>query len=383
MTEARLGRWTAAVLDPMRQRTDPVADEVVAAIYASGQLVEVNRLLTAILRNDDPIPPGIPDVARHFFDATARLPSWADQHKTVRAQEIFANYGLKITFGLFCSSLPQVYCAANAAPVLAQTGALLNRVRQRIFETAQFLFDAMGRGGLDAGGRGIRSAQRVRLMHAAIRRLVRHHPEFAFDAAVLGQPINQEDLAGTLLTFSVVTFDAARKMEAPLTSADGDAWVHHWAVVGHVLGIEEALLPQTFTDAEQLMEAFRARQWAPSPTGKQLAAALADTMQDLFTQEIAHLDGLTPTLIRHFAGDRCADLLGLPKADWTRLIVDAVRDGRRIVHLKDRDRRAEQRLGELAIRSMRWITRVERGDKNTPFRLPESLQRSVTIDDGG
>lgn len=374
MTEGRHGRWTAALLDAMRQRTDPLADDVIATIYSSGHLAEVNRLLTSILRNDDPIPPGIPDVARRFFDTTAALPLWADRRKIACAQDLFANYGLKMTFGLFCSSLPQVYCAANAAAVLAQTGALLHRVRQRIFETAQFLFDATARGGLDGGGRGIRSAQRVRLMHAALRHLVRHRPEFAFDQPMLGQPINQEDLAGTLLTFSVVTFDAAKKMDAPLTATDGDAWIHHWAVVGHVLGIEDELLPREFTDAERLMEAFRERQWAASATGQQLAAALVNTMQDLFTRDIDHLDGLTPTLVRHFAGDRCADLLGLPNADWTRVIVEAVRDGRHIVHLKNRNRRIQRRLGEVAVKSMRWMTHIERGDKGAPFRLPESLR---------
>jgi squalene cyclase len=374
------GRWTSAVLEPMRQRTDPVADDVVASIYASGRLDEVNRLLTTILRNDDPIPPGLPEVARRYFDATASLPTWADREKMARAEQVFAQHGLKITFGLFCSSLPQVYCAANGAPVLAQTGAMLNRVRQRIFETAQFLFDAMDRGALHVGGRGIRSAQRVRLMHAAIRHLVRHHPSFAFDAAVLGQPINQEDLAATLLTFSVVTFDAARKMEAPLTAADGDAWVHHWAAVGHVLGIEDDVLPRNLTDAEQLLAAFRERQWAPSPTGKQLAAALVDTMQELFTREIDHLDGLTPTLIRHLAGDRCGDLLGLPPADKTRVFIGAVRAGRQIFRVKDRDHRLERHLGELAVDAMRWITYLERGDKNAPFRVPQSLRESVTAD---
>ena len=55
-----------------------------------------------------------------------------------------------------------------------ETGALLDRVRQRIFETAQFLFDVLDEESLGEKGRGVRSAQRVRLMHAAIRRLVHH-----------------------------------------------------------------------------------------------------------------------------------------------------------------------------------------------------------------
>ena len=43
----------------------------------------------------------------------------------------------------------------------------------------------------------------------------------------------------------------------------------------------------------------------------------------------------------------------------------------------DRDRRIERHLGELAVGAMRWITYLERGDKNAPFRVPQSLRESV------
>jgi hypothetical protein len=97
----------------------------------------------------------------------------------------------------------------------------------------------------------------------------------------------------------------------------------------------------------------------------------------IFTREIDHLDGLTPTLVRHLAGDRCGDLLGLLPADKTRVIIGAVRPGRQVFHVKDRDRRIERQLGELAVGAMRWITCLERVDKNAPFRVPQSLRESV------
>ena len=63
-------------------------------------------------------------------------------------------------------------------------------------------------GALDAGGAGIRSAQKVRLMHDAVRHLILEH---GWDPA-LGLPINQEDQLGTLLTFSAVILDGLRKL---------------------------------------------------------------------------------------------------------------------------------------------------------------------------
>lgn len=377
-----LGRWTSDVLDPMRQVVDPPADEVVHAIYGAdhggaGDIAKINALLATILDNDDPIPPGLPAEAQAFFEQTSALPDWAEPAKIARAQQIFADFGVFVTFGLFCSSLPQAYCAAHGAQVLTKTGAMLERVRQRIFETAQFLFDVLDEGSLAPGGRGIRTAQRVRLMHAAVRCLIRHRVGSDWDAAKLGEPINQEDLAGTLMTFSVVTYEAAKRLGVSLTEQDGDAWVHHWTVVGHLMGIREELLPKDLADGQKLMAAIRERQWAPSGAGQQLAAALVDMMQELFTRDIDAVDGLTPTLVRYLAGDRCADMLGLPESDWTELLVRALERATDAIDDDDRETWLEHQLGAIAGASMRWITEVERGHKSASFRIPESLRQTV------
>ena len=42
-------------------------------------------------------------------------------------------------------------------------------------------------------------------MHAAVRHLVRSSPRYDPE---WGTPVNQEDLAGTLMTFSIVVLDA-------------------------------------------------------------------------------------------------------------------------------------------------------------------------------
>ncbi len=371
----QFGRWTSAALQAARARTDPTADRVADAIYGTDDIASINATLSAILDNDDPIPPGLPPRARAFFDETDALPPWADPAKIARAQELFAEDGIYVTFGFFCSSLPQAYCAAHGAGVLTETGALLDRVRQRIFETAQFLFDVLDGGSLEPTGRGIRSAQRVRLMHGAVRRLIAHH--VAWDAERLGEPINQEDLVGTLMTFSVVTYEAARRLGVTWRREDAEAWIHHWNVVGHFLGIEHALLPRDLEDAKDLMEAIRQHQWRRSDKGQRLAAALVELMQELFTQDLDALDGLAPTLIRHLAGDHCADLLGVGEADWTRLLVAALALATDAVDVDDREGWLEHELGAITGRAMRWITTVERDHKNASFRIPESLRRTV------
>ena len=56
--------------------------------------------------------------------------------------------------------------------MLVQTQAMTRHVRQRIFETAQFLFDVADEGGLGPEGRGVTTIQKVRLMHGGVRHLL-------------------------------------------------------------------------------------------------------------------------------------------------------------------------------------------------------------------
>lgn len=69
---------------------------------------------------------------------------------------------------------------------------------RRLGETGQFVLSVTTRGALGPRGQGIRKVQKVRLLHAAIRHLIRRSPGWPEEE--LGPPICQEDLAGTLGT---------------------------------------------------------------------------------------------------------------------------------------------------------------------------------------
>ena len=369
-------RWTDAVLEPMRQVQDPVADTLVGAVYRANESGAVNPLLMMLFHNDDAIPPGLPSSVHDYFETTAALPEWADAQQIAIAQQLFANYGAQITMGLFCASLPQAYAAANGASVLVQTGALQRNTRQRIFETAQFVFDVLDEGAFASNGRGIRAAQRVRLMHAAIRALIERRTDKPWNSAVRGKPINQEDLAGTLMTFSAVTFDALRRYGTPVTDAQGEAWIHTWTVVGHFLGIDRSLMPTSLADAELLMDAIRRRQWAPSQEGRDLTASLLAMMDRFFTFDVPGLSGFAPTQMRFLAGDHCCDLVAVPTTRLEGLLALASNVAHRIESL-DHEAIATELLGRLSLDAMKVIVMAEREGKQASFRLPESLRRSV------
>lgn len=367
-------RWSNAKLDPMRQVTDPPADDVIAAIFARGQVDAVNGLMNSIFRTTEPLPSGLPPEAAAYFSDTA-LPPWADPKQLALAQQLFTRTGWQIAMGLFCSSLPQAYAAAHGAHVITQTQGMTKHTKQRIFETAQFLFDVMDEGALAPGGRGVLTAKKVRLMHATIRHLILRRESPKWDAAKLGLPINQEDLAGTLMTFSVVTLDGLRLLEIPFSSEEGDAWLHAWKVVGHLLGLRDELLPTDLIDAEELMEAIRDRQWRASVDGVELMRPLVELMQSYFPGEV--LDGFPIALIRALSGDHCADLLGLPQADWTRQLLDAATVIDEWIPRGD-PRSSSARLFAWATHLfMEGVVLAEREGKNARFRIPKSLRDTI------
>lgn len=373
-------RYPDGLLDEARTHADAEADAVVAQIFAEGQIDSVNALLAAFFRNDDRIPAGLPPLARAYFDKYDKLPEWADADQLARAQQLFVKYGWEIAMALFCSSLPQAYAAKKGAHVLMQTHGMSDtRLTQRIFETAQFIFDVMDPHAYGEAGRGIPAALKVRLLHASVRHLLRNpRPgQPVWDEAFFGAPINQEDMAGTLMTFSCITFDALRRMELPVSTADAEAWTHAWNVVGHFLGVEERLRPRSFAEGEQLMDAIRRRQWASSEDGHTLVMALIKMIQSYWPEV---MDGLPIALIRYLAGNHCADILDIPRVDWTHILVQAgTRFDQILRGVGPRSRFAElfRRASHLL---MKGVVTAKRDGKDAQFRIPDSLKDTVNPD---
>ena len=105
-------------------------------------------------------------------------------------------------------SLPSAYAAQSGVRVLhsrnGATGYFIKDLNRRLVETTQFVVDVLTPGSQIAPtcsahdhGLAVRSALRVRLLHAAVRSLIEAHNR-PWEAKELGRPINQEDMAGTL-----------------------------------------------------------------------------------------------------------------------------------------------------------------------------------------
>jgi hypothetical protein len=97
-----------------------------------------------------------------------------------------------------------------------------------------------------------------------------------------GLPVNQEEMAYTLLTFSYVYLRSLRRLGVPWRRADEEAYLHTWNVTGHILGIRSELMVRTMGEAKVAYDAMqaraRARPVSPDPRPA-LSRALMQTME--------------------------------------------------------------------------------------------------------
>lgn len=277
----------------MRNEGDPPADQVIQTIYARGQREAVNVAFRELFHN--PSSDNLPSEVRQFLSATSDLPEWADLSKIAHAENFFMSWGALSLASLAAASLPECYVLKEEGRVLAITQNLTRRAPSRIMETAQLVVDVMQKGGLGPKGRGIMAAQRVRLLHAAMRMFLlqeppaesaERSPQDRFEAMQwhewpkdFGMPISQEQIAYTLLTFSYVVPRSLERFGAKIEPDDWIAHLHCWNVVGHIMGLRRDLMAETKEEARDLFEKIKARHHANTAEGRALTRATINWMK--------------------------------------------------------------------------------------------------------
>ena len=373
-------RWTDDFLDAKRQATDPLADATLARIVESEGPDEARRLFELLIRQIEMPVDKLPPVVNEYLQATNRLPDWTDWQQVRQAHDLFLDHGPKFLIILYYKSLPLLYSCANGAQVLLRTSRLthedqsLRIFTRRIAETGQFLIDVMTAGNLQAGAAGIQSIQKVRLIHAAIRRFM---PGGDWDAATLGQPINQEDMAVTLMTFSVALIDALEQFNIEEPTAKYESFLHTWTAIGQVLGVDTDLLPASLTEGRQLLQRILERQSAPSEAGKTLTAALLQFARNTMPSE--RIKDAPPALVRFLVGQERAQMLGIapPAGCLSTLLPEALKAVFRLgERLEDRIDEPLGRFIDLLSRSAaKAMVNYFDQYKGRNFHIPEDMQQ--------
>src|ERR1700694_2764300 len=113
--------WTDEFLDTMRNVGDPVADDAVGQLFASGDVPAVNSLMRVLVENDQPPANALAPPIRDYLAQTEPLPLWADPAKIKAGETLFWRLGPEIITNLLCYSLPFCYAGRNGVQVLSLT----------------------------------------------------------------------------------------------------------------------------------------------------------------------------------------------------------------------------------------------------------------------
>ena len=376
----------ASALMPYRSMGDPLADEVIDAIFRAGDVDAVHQLLRHFVQNEDLpttesaaasglAPEVLAEVARYLELTQAALQP-LDAALVQRGQAFFAEHGPEILMILGLYSLPASYTAKRGVQVLAQTGRLESHPMRRLIETTQMVVDVMSPGGLSLSssasnhGKGVRSAQKVRLMHGAIRRLIlaRYGQDWVDK---FGVPINQMDLAGTLMTFSSVVLDGLRVLGVEPDPEGEAAYLYAWQAIGGLMGIQAELIPPTVADASTLTAVIRASELGRCQEGVDMTAALVKTLRDQV--EPHFFRGIVVSLMHQFLGTYAA-AIDLPRPDWTQFLLKPFVAMSRFI---DKFLRGSPVLDwvhrKIALGVIDGILKLERGPTRPSFDLPDHL----------
>ena len=188
------------------------------------------------------------DFYRHYHDF---VPSWVDWDQIQRGIDIFITYSPVAGQALYYLSLVPGFSIPKIAKVLEQTRYLVppstpTQVRNRLMDTGGFVSNAMlpNKSGLSAaslrpGCKAWKMALQVRTLHAKVRRSILRNKRINWDIEKYGVPINQEDMAATLLAFSVNVLMGVEFVSGRPLSVDAQKdYLALWRYIGWLLGIE-------------------------------------------------------------------------------------------------------------------------------------------------
>lgn len=360
----KLHRYTNRFLDEMRQQTDPLADHAVADLMREQHSSRYREIVSTLTTNDYTLPEGLPDSVVHFFEKSGQLPDWADEKLMQQGQRFFEKHITDLLLMLGLLSLPYDYAAANGAQVLYLSERLRNNPAKRLAETGQYLLDVGERNAFTPQGRAICSAQKVRLTHAAIRFHITQKQPWN---EAWGKPINQEDMAGTNLSMSLLPIRGLRKIGIAVTLEEAQAYMHVWNVASYLMGVDERLLPDTSQEAYWLIRHISERQHRPSEAGKALTKSLLTVIP---SSQSVNVQGLAARYMRFLLGDAVANILDLPQASIPNQWLTTPLKG------FTRFRGLMGNRGQQYYQTRQRLIRQIKQTQATPFAVPATLKSS-------
>lgn len=299
--------YSDVFLDSQRLAGDPEADRFITTVFKDARQKELLQLWLKNAAGNADLDALVHQFPENDFIVRAnQLPDWANARQMKAGSEFFSRHSEMIMSLLGLLSLPYCYTAADGAMVLYLSERIKKETTKRLYETAVFVWEMMAPDAFRPGGKAFTEILKVRLMHAGVRYYTLQSGKW--DEA-WGLPINQEDMAGTNLSFSLIVVRGLRLLGFSVRQADQEAFLHLWNVIGYLTGLQNELIAKDPRTAQQLDRAISKRQFRVSQHGQELTRSLTVHILSVNKSKATANDILG--LMRYLLGKDVADQLGI------------------------------------------------------------------------
>lgn len=192
-------------------------------------------------------------------------------------------------------------------------------MKARAAKTFTFGYDLHSGNTWKPTGHFVVTANKTRLVHAAVRNLLPTSTHFAATADQ-PKPISNGDILRTFHSVATVAHNNMRKWGIPLSATEQAADLHAWQVALHLLGVQDQFIPASWSDAQAQATQMLWPVVAPTAEGIDLAKTLLGYVED----PVAGLDtGFVSEFTRYLIGDQYADWLRLPHDLVSRALIQS------------------------------------------------------------
>ncbi|HET8859216.1 MAG TPA: oxygenase MpaB family protein [Marivirga sp.] len=296
-------KYPNSALNLARKTGDSLADKTVKDLFENGFNPLSNESYNKLIFNHQSIPDEFPKSLKHFFASFRDYQ--IDEKLAQRGADFYVEHASAIMLCLGMLSLPYCYAAAEGAKVLSFSKRIYEQPEKRLTETAEFVFDVCSPEAFTSQGKGFISIAKVRLMHAAIRYHLLKSDKWNDEQ---GTPVNQEDMAGTNLSFSLIAIRGLRKLGYTVSADQSQNYIQFWNLIGKMLGVHSEWLPGTNHEAFILEQKIKNRNFRKSVEGEMLALNL----QNYIKSQPLPFNFPSETMMSYLLGEDICKMIALP-----------------------------------------------------------------------
>ena len=253
------GYEKARVLDPKRASNyiahtmigDPEADAVIEQLAPLGQVKAMQFFRAALDKRDASVLQEAPPVVRDFFKRIESPPDWLDLSALTQACRMF-HRNSRLILGAFVGGVLVEGFSTNISKSFFITGRVRDQGIRRLKQNNRHLIEIFMPGGLERDGDGWRLSVRIRMVHAQIRRLLKHSEDW--DAGSWGVPLSAAHVGFAITAFSARLLKHMKNLGAEYNNEDRKSFMEVWRYSGYLMGIPETILFRDEQDALKLFE---------------------------------------------------------------------------------------------------------------------------------